>query len=81
MSKVNPFARALIFTKSGFSGVFWDEKLRQIYPKEPPGPSQSPCGTHINKCLQNDFRLWKAASGLTTDFWTGGKDFKGCFRL
>ena len=23
MSKVNPFARALIFTKSGFSGVFW----------------------------------------------------------
>ena len=26
MSKVNPFARALIFTKSGFSGVFWDEK-------------------------------------------------------
>ena len=24
--KVNPFARALIFTKSGFSGVFWDEK-------------------------------------------------------
>ena len=22
MSKVNPFARALIFTKSGFSGVF-----------------------------------------------------------
>ena len=26
MSKVNPFAWALIFTKSGFSGVFWDEK-------------------------------------------------------
>ena len=26
MLKVNPFARALIFTKSGFSGVFWDEK-------------------------------------------------------
>ena len=26
MSKVNPFARALIFTKIGFSGVFWDEK-------------------------------------------------------
>ena len=26
MSKVNSFARALIFTKSGFSGVFWDEK-------------------------------------------------------
>ena len=24
--KVNPFARALIFTKNGFSGVFWDEK-------------------------------------------------------
>ena len=24
--KVNPLARALIFTKSGFSGVFWDEK-------------------------------------------------------
>ena len=26
MSKVNPFARAFIFTKSGFSEVFWDEK-------------------------------------------------------
>ena len=26
MLKVNPFARALIFTKSGFSEVFWDEK-------------------------------------------------------
>ena len=26
MSKVNPFAQALIFTKSGFSEVFWDEK-------------------------------------------------------
>ena len=26
MLKVNPFAWALIFTKSGFSGVFWDEK-------------------------------------------------------
>ena len=26
MIKVNPFARALIFTKSGFSEVFWDEK-------------------------------------------------------
>ena len=26
MIKVNPFARALIFTKNGFSEVFWDEK-------------------------------------------------------
>ena len=26
MLKVNPFARALIFTKSGFSGMFRDEK-------------------------------------------------------
>ena len=26
MAKVNPFERALFFTKSGFSGVFWDEK-------------------------------------------------------
>ena len=26
MLKVNPFAWALIFTKSGFFGVFWDEK-------------------------------------------------------
>ena len=26
MLKVNPFARALIFTKNGFSGVFLDEK-------------------------------------------------------
>ena len=34
MLKVNPFARALIFTKSGFSEVFWDEKQRQIYPIE-----------------------------------------------
>ena len=26
MLKVNPFAQALIFTKSVFSEVFWDEK-------------------------------------------------------
>ena len=32
MSKVKLFARALIFTKSGFSGVFWGEKYRQMYP-------------------------------------------------
>ena len=36
--------------KSGFCGVFWDEKYLQIYPIELPEP---PCSTHISDCLQN----------------------------
>ena len=36
--------------KSGFCGVFWDEKYLQIYPIELLEP---PCSTHISDCLQN----------------------------
>ena len=48
------------FHKKWFLWSVLGWKIAAIYPIEPQGPSQSPCGTHISKCLPNDFRLWKA---------------------